>query len=656
MPSDQVSATRHTQGIFQARHEGRAPWSRAARAQQRWGRTGPLLRMDSVANAAVALLYASTVLNSTAQATATQPQVSPQAPSTDASWTIGSAIGAAQATSPYLPVTLQPPARPVTGLHAVANGALLSCMHNPRTCGTVLLGSGLVAAGLFTRDALLHARGSNAASDPIALPPDGEDALVQAVAQMSGGAPDGQTLQDALLRIARDCGGDRQCRATAINALLETLPALSLAELQQMVAVTAASPAAAFPGAVDAAAVASLASPLQDLVDLLSALYTPETAAFQDDMQSIVNALPAEPLLPLDQQWRRLNSARQHCIAALFERDGHTVERLPYVIEGLAYMGLDDPEDAWNLLITPVSSEDTTASPGSRPARRILLVAHGDMIGLGKGSRGAYDNASGVAGLLHVARDPALRAAAGRNAQIQLLITSHEELGLLGSRAYVDACRQAGDCPELVINIDMIGRGGHHYLISASDALVGHRYLGRPPLNLQEPVLSAHETRAREQLQAAFAAAGFSLEAAADTPLMTSDNIAFQNASIPCLSLAQLSPDDVAAWRRHDQAHHRWSSADAGVDWNTWWDWKAGTLTLSAAAETELGQRHAAADAAWNAFQVVREDLRFSARGLIHGAGDQLSRINPQHGTRFADALAAFVVTWASPPDEHPTG
>lgn len=105
--------------------------------------------------------------------------------------------------------------------------------------------------------------------------------------------------------------------------------------------------------------------------------------------------------------------------------------------------------------------------PGTRyPDRKIIIGAHYDGQGMGgqismnhDGTPalhpGADDNASGTAGLLWLARHFSENPA---NHTIQLLFFSGEEMGLLGSRYYVEAKRDNLDQVLAMINLDMIGR------------------------------------------------------------------------------------------------------------------------------------------------------------------------------------------------------
>ncbi len=93
-------------------------------------------------------------------------------------------------------------------------------------------------------------------------------------------------------------------------------------------------------------------------------------------------------------------------------------------------------------------------------AERVVLSAHLDHLGVaseGEGDRvfnGAMDNASGIAVMLQVARDLAKKKKAPRRTIVFAAVTA-EELGLLGSRAYVADARARGEVIVANLNTDM---------------------------------------------------------------------------------------------------------------------------------------------------------------------------------------------------------
>ena len=112
--------------------------------------------------------------------------------------------------------------------------------------------------------------------------------------------------------------------------------------------------------------------------------------------------------------------------------------------------------------VTEVTSEHVVGVlPGSDPKLRneyVVLTAHLDHLGVrdhGEGDRifnGAMDNASGISVLLQVARD--LKGKRPRRSIVFAAVTA-EELGLLGSRAYVASARARGLRIVANLNTDM---------------------------------------------------------------------------------------------------------------------------------------------------------------------------------------------------------
>ncbi len=169
-------------------------------------------------------------------------------------------------------------------------------------------------------------------------------------------------------------------------------------------------------------------------------------------------------------------------------------------------------------------------------AGHIVIGAHLDHLGMVDGvvHPGADDNASGVAGLCAIA---AALAHAGQRPGPTVVVVAFgaEEIGLLGSAAYVAAPALPLDQARLMINLDMIGRArflsGQAYALAhavvATDAIgvlaspdagdlvtrarAAARTVGRPVVSasdfgpLERVVRPAIETRGD---QASFAAAG----------------------------------------------------------------------------------------------------------------------------------------------------
>lgn len=91
--------------------------------------------------------------------------------------------------------------------------------------------------------------------------------------------------------------------------------------------------------------------------------------------------------------------------------------------------------------------------PGRDPERVVVLGAHYDAV---PGSPGADDNGSGTVGMVAVA---SALSACEPSVTLKLVAFDEEELGLLGSSAYVDHLTETGriEDVEVMINLDMIG-------------------------------------------------------------------------------------------------------------------------------------------------------------------------------------------------------
>jgi Zn-dependent M28 family amino/carboxypeptidase len=126
-------------------------------------------------------------------------------------------------------------------------------------------------------------------------------------------------------------------------------------------------------------------------------------------------------------------------IAGEFAAIGHAVARQAYLAEGVESANLE------------------VAIPGRTRAGEIVLAgAHYDTV---PGSPGADDNASGVAGLLEIAR--ALRPTRPART-VKLVAFVNEEppffyFGEMGSRVYARAARRRGDDIRVMLSLEMLG-------------------------------------------------------------------------------------------------------------------------------------------------------------------------------------------------------
>jgi Zn-dependent M28 family amino/carboxypeptidase len=147
-----------------------------------------------------------------------------------------------------------------------------------------------------------------------------------------------------------------------------------------------------------------------------------------------------------------LHSAESYIAGALSELD-FEVSRQTYIAEGVASSNLE-----------------VTVPGRDRPGEIVLVGAHYDTV---PGSPGADDNASGVAGMIEIARE--LRRVQPA-CTIKLVAFVNEEppffyFGEMGSRVYARAARRRGDDIRVMLSLEMLG--------CYSDAAGSQRY---PPL------------------------------------------------------------------------------------------------------------------------------------------------------------------------------
>jgi len=99
---------------------------------------------------------------------------------------------------------------------------------------------------------------------------------------------------------------------------------------------------------------------------------------------------------------------------------------------------------------------------GSADAPLLLIGAHYDRVEVG---HGATDNASGVAAVLELAER--LKATPLPHHRVQLVFWDLEELGLLGSRAWV--ATPGREQPALYVNFDVFGWGDTLWMMTPQD-------------------------------------------------------------------------------------------------------------------------------------------------------------------------------------------
>lgn len=132
----------------------------------------------------------------------------------------------------------------------------------------------------------------------------------------------------------------------------------------------------------------------------------------------------------------------------------HAAER--YVAAELASVGYEVARQTYLAEGVESSNLEVTVPGVSRASEIVLVGAHYDTV---PGSPGADDNASGVAGLIEIARE--LREARPART-VKLVAFVNEEppffyFGEMGSRVYARAARKRGDDIRVMLSLEMLG-------------------------------------------------------------------------------------------------------------------------------------------------------------------------------------------------------
>lgn len=115
--------------------------------------------------------------------------------------------------------------------------------------------------------------------------------------------------------------------------------------------------------------------------------------------------------------------------------------------------GLETTPDTWSIAGATIQNI-VARIPGTASTGAVLLSAHYDSVPFGPG---ASDDGAGVAAILETAR--ALRAAPPMRNDVILLLTDGEEIGLMGSQAFVKKNPWMADI-ALVLNLEARGSSG----------------------------------------------------------------------------------------------------------------------------------------------------------------------------------------------------
>lgn len=528
----------------------------------------------------------------------------------------------------------------------IANAAALSCAAQPKQCPSALA-AGAVAAGVVVGSTLaggvvgyVLGRGSVSDSDVA------QDSDIDAFPLSPGALP--MSLFDLLpdeqrhrlLEIVRDCGTEAAaCTAPAIRALLEGLPPATHHDIMVTLGVARRAETqghGGWPTGADAAALAPVLSWMDWAAELLGSVVTPAQARFQLDLEQIAQSTLEAQVGQATGAERETaaNKARFATLRALFQGDGHTLRQLPFEGSTRDTFGFNQTYAGCNLMLE--------FSGAGAPTRTLMVLAHGDMIGAREGSSGASDNATGLAALLALGRK--LRdTPLPDGLRVQLLVTDLEEHGMLGAKAYVEQCLATADCPEIALNVDMIGRGDGMTL-SGSDR--HHLYMDGDSRALQPPAapVGAAEAQLRRLLEESAAEIGLTVHASPGW-VMQSDHIAFQREGVPALGMNLADAADIVLEREVQQARARLWVANSAVDWSQFEEYLQGTLEPE-----QTQQMDARMDAMEHAMQIYRGLPQSRAMANIHNRYDQLDQVDTRRAMAALAVLEGAIDAWLQAP------
>ncbi|MFI8719451.1 M28 family peptidase [Stenotrophomonas sp. NPDC077464] len=539
-----------------------------------------------------------------------------------------------------VPMLGDAPTAPVVALEHIANGATLGCIASPRHCPQTLAASlltfGALTASTLGGGALGYAFGrSNAPAARSDASRASSPSLPQSLYAL---LPDEQRMQ--LLQIVRDCGTDTAaCTAPAIHDLLEALPADVRHRIMATLGVAqhrGTHRHGGWPSGADAAALAPALDWMEWAAALLGSAVTPAQAAFQLDLEQIAQAtLTGQAGLTTGaEREAAANRARFATLRELLQRDGHALQQLPFNGTTHDSFGFGTDYTGCNLMLE--------FNGAGAPAHTLMVLAHGDMTGAREGSSGASDNGTGLAALLALARRlDALTLPPG--VRVQLLVTDLEERGMLGAKSYAADCVQHANCPDVALNLDMIGRGDGMTL-SGSDR--HHLYMDGDSRALQPATatVAPAEAHLRQLLERAAANVGLRVHASPDW-VMQSDHIAFQRKGIPALGMNLADASDLPLERDMQQARAQLLLASDGVDWSRFEEYLDGTLE---AAQVPAMDR--ALDEVEQARRTYFALPLSPGMTRIHNGQDQLHQVHPERAMAALAVLEAAIDAWLQQP------
>lgn len=471
-----------------------------------------------------------------------------------------------------------------------------------------------VAAGLGT---MAIAKGLGAfSSEPIAF------SRVSVVKQLSTMVlPSGETLDNAVRNAIHGCAGNGSCERDAVANLLDPYK-----EQLGYTAQARDSGSGVFSGAV--------AMPLiPDLVwdayidNIVAAYHQWDAQSFLSDVELISRA--------------STNDDRRDVIVNMLGERGFTPQIRPFnhqPPEWLADPGAD-PVSGVNIIADVAGPESNTQAPV------LLLGAHYDKIG--EGSEGAYDNGSGCAVVLELARR--FQERPPENCRIKMAFFGEEETGLNGSSALVQECRDEDNCPAMMINIDLAA-GGNQIYAGSSSASHLFALLADDPDAVMPMAEQPSETRLLDGMRAA--ANGSTLKVVQNKGTPASDHLSYQFGGQPAVGISLLKEGQSAEMERIALASAAVKRTSDPIDWalmeplerelddalgsdnhDPWRIANARHNYLSEARKQPFQPYIAAIDEHMRAHE---ESTHLRA---MHGANDTLELIRPREVVKFIDVM-----------------
>lgn len=371
------------------------------------------------------------------------------------------------------------------------------------------------------------------------------------------------------------------------------------------------------------------------LAELLGTQISAEQAALELDVAAIADATRTVQAGPGSIVAKReaTNRARLDTIAHQFESEGFAVESQPFNLTTHTLFSHPYRTSGQNLQVT--------LSGRGSVQRTLMVLAHGDVAGAEIGSTGSLDNGLGVGVLLALARHLE-HTGLPDGARVQLLVTDKEEAGLKGAKAYVRDCQAAADCPDVALNLNILGYGDGISVSGSAD----HAWFGDGDSLLANGTVSVTpaEAQLEQLLRAAAANAGMQVHATPGWTLQ-SDHVAFQRAGLPALGLSGMDAADVAPERALQVARARYLQAESRLSPSRYDAYLAGTLnqTESVAMERDIQ----ASDTAAMEYQALPQSQR---QRRIHSAADQPEHVDIRQALATLDVVRRTVDAWLALP------